>query len=1135
MERPVKVFISYSHEDGPHREALERHLASLQREGLIETWTDRRILPGADWQGTIDEHLDESGIVLCLLSSHFLASDYCWDTEMQQAMTMHRDGKTRVIPIIVRPCVLIEPFKSLQCLPRNAVAVTSWDDRDEAWVNVTQGIRSAAQNLGGAPRLHEGSGIAQQLQKFRDRLAARAVERVRALAPKVLMPCPRISAGVFFHGDSSTPRYYLDREMESMGSRSDAGQTTLLEIVEDWKAHPSDTAYSSPVLFIGASGTGKTTEQLRIAFDRSHDAITYMVQYNSILFEHVAKADSEFPFESVLLKQLDLDYDIETVRLCLKKLEPTVFMLDLSDVPESEDQRINFVLQMGDFYDRYSHHLLIIAYRIPGSERKDEVLSSIFRRMPGTEMFRLFKFLPLKSEQVNHYWSNTRQDSADALGHWLAPEIASSPLMVHLLSKLPNPEALNFKGQVYEQFIRLFFDSEKIADSTVALRYVRAIARFMCEKCTLKITEEELDEALAKDQASSDPMVKALLELGVIQAVTPDPSERHYKLLHDSFVFYFAASAIHHADSSRWTDVLDGIVSRELNPQNFQALLYLPGILEEHGRRQDFVAWFCQRYRTNVRSMKSGSKEATSRDLSLRRSIEQMLELANSLALEDTTAYTRILLETLRERDDRLRFFAIKCAINSADHQLKSIDPGDTQPVSSLEVPRRLAKSIGEDLSRSRFAALSLGISAFLQTILIPSRAPLIYIQLDSLAHLLLITTGRVLSAKWWRRDLGRHLANEFANLFLDLVPPKKTLNRSLAERAIAGWVIKAYQANTEYPCNFLEIKRALFPRTLHEGAGELASPEVIQEIGELFVPDPARLASQADRIRELCGARNGMIAWYMSTVIPIHGNVPECLDGVLEILGDLPRSAPPDSISIPHYVALRSLHSLVAFSETARKVPAVRRLFESVSQDAIDAGPWVIFEDVGRKRSYRNYALRHLADYYSARGEMDHFKDLLEAQLLRAQSFKAFEAILKDLAWVGIKRGSVGYVLEVLDWLQGLDRVYLDEVRVKAVAETYEQMLPSNPLIVSRAWKDCRFEGVRRRYRNSEELDPSIHGTLNRFVDTSLQSFLLMERVQLAVREWTLKAVAAESVSEFFLVQVRDFLDFIEDFLATG
>lgn len=57
-ERPrVRVFFSYSHADDRHRIRLEKALKLLERQGLIDTWTDRKLL------STCKASLDNGGAI----------------------------------------------------------------------------------------------------------------------------------------------------------------------------------------------------------------------------------------------------------------------------------------------------------------------------------------------------------------------------------------------------------------------------------------------------------------------------------------------------------------------------------------------------------------------------------------------------------------------------------------------------------------------------------------------------------------------------------------------------------------------------------------------------------------------------------------------------------------------------------------------------------------------------------------------------------------------------------------------------------------------------------------------------------------------------------------------------------------
>jgi tetratricopeptide (TPR) repeat protein len=146
---PAQLFYSYSHKDENLRDQLARHLSALTREKLISGWHDREMTAGTKWKGEIDDHLKAARIILLLVSSDFLASDYCNDVELKCALERDKNGEARVIPVILRPCDWqYSAFSHLQALPKNAKPVTRWSNRDEAWLNVVEGIRDALKKMG---------------------------------------------------------------------------------------------------------------------------------------------------------------------------------------------------------------------------------------------------------------------------------------------------------------------------------------------------------------------------------------------------------------------------------------------------------------------------------------------------------------------------------------------------------------------------------------------------------------------------------------------------------------------------------------------------------------------------------------------------------------------------------------------------------------------------------------------------------------------------------------------------------------------------------------------------------------------------------------------------------------------------
>ena len=102
MPTPLDVFISYAHEDRVLKDELIKHLSNLQHQGLIKAWHDGNLIAGTAWEQKVIEHLHAAHLILLLISKDFMASDFCYSTEMEQAMARHHANQARVIPILLR-------------------------------------------------------------------------------------------------------------------------------------------------------------------------------------------------------------------------------------------------------------------------------------------------------------------------------------------------------------------------------------------------------------------------------------------------------------------------------------------------------------------------------------------------------------------------------------------------------------------------------------------------------------------------------------------------------------------------------------------------------------------------------------------------------------------------------------------------------------------------------------------------------------------------------------------------------------------------------------------------------------------------------------------------------------------------
>lgn len=146
--QPYEVFISYAHKDKALRDLLAEHLSNLRNQGVIKDWYDGDILPGSEWRAELLGRLDSAQIILLLISSSFMASEFCYSVEMTRAIERHYAHTARVLPIILRPTDWEgAPFEVLQMLPTGAKPITKWSDRDAAFKDVIKGVRKAIKEL----------------------------------------------------------------------------------------------------------------------------------------------------------------------------------------------------------------------------------------------------------------------------------------------------------------------------------------------------------------------------------------------------------------------------------------------------------------------------------------------------------------------------------------------------------------------------------------------------------------------------------------------------------------------------------------------------------------------------------------------------------------------------------------------------------------------------------------------------------------------------------------------------------------------------------------------------------------------------------------------------------------------------
>ncbi len=140
--RKRHVFLSYAHEDERFLGALCSHLSPLVREEQIEIWYDRKLKAGARVNDAISEQLQDSDIILLLISADFINSTYCYNVELKFALEMHAKKRAIVIPVIIRECAwqLVKQLSELLTIPHDGKAIESWENPNEGYAQVARYI-----------------------------------------------------------------------------------------------------------------------------------------------------------------------------------------------------------------------------------------------------------------------------------------------------------------------------------------------------------------------------------------------------------------------------------------------------------------------------------------------------------------------------------------------------------------------------------------------------------------------------------------------------------------------------------------------------------------------------------------------------------------------------------------------------------------------------------------------------------------------------------------------------------------------------------------------------------------------------------------------------------------------------------
>lgn len=170
---PLKLFISYSHADAELIGRLHKHLAQLQRDETIDEWYDQEIHAGDKIDDEIGAALDNADVFLACASPDYIASFYCFERELDLALSKEKRSEIRVIPVILEPCDWLNtPLATFKAVPEDGKPVSEFTNPNVALLQVATELRRLA--LGADERPTE------ELAAIAPSSAAEAPSRYRA-------------------------------------------------------------------------------------------------------------------------------------------------------------------------------------------------------------------------------------------------------------------------------------------------------------------------------------------------------------------------------------------------------------------------------------------------------------------------------------------------------------------------------------------------------------------------------------------------------------------------------------------------------------------------------------------------------------------------------------------------------------------------------------------------------------------------------------------------------------------------------------------------------------------------------------------------------------------------------------------
>jgi internalin A len=139
---PVRVFISYAHDDERQLKRLDAMLDVLEQYHGLTSWRDRRLIAGDEWNEEICRRLEDMDIFLFIASQTSLVRPYIKDPELRRAQERRDAGEVEIVVVKLEPCACDDDpiLGKLQRLAPRFSSIVEVSPRSKVWEQVRKDL-----------------------------------------------------------------------------------------------------------------------------------------------------------------------------------------------------------------------------------------------------------------------------------------------------------------------------------------------------------------------------------------------------------------------------------------------------------------------------------------------------------------------------------------------------------------------------------------------------------------------------------------------------------------------------------------------------------------------------------------------------------------------------------------------------------------------------------------------------------------------------------------------------------------------------------------------------------------------------------------------------------------------------------